>query len=460
MDVNPFLNWLNKIGATKKGETYYIPDVSVLDLLYDHFGASERQLSDLKNLRLEKVKIALISFWSKSNFRQNGLKVEGRKVDKISLVGKPVEVKGFFVQYLDGWLSTEELNASLKKALEEPKVIAKSTPGGNTNNPFNEFDFTYLPDFRYLPTLYQTMGVTSFEQLNLTRPDYVQAFEGASALDLSKNIVVRKLGPKGQIFYFSKFPSYVLKHLSRRVTNLQEAQSHPTRIVNDVLRLITTGNLAGKDLLSFCLSHPEVNKFCNDALFIKHLAQEFGIDWNIEKHGFSTPRELYIQMHTGHVEIVDSAKGEHQYRAIVVQGEGRFVRTIAYLVPRHDFEEVLVDIAIAFIFPRSTLFSFIYFPRTEACTDADTVSEHLSLEELIKFCKLYYTLFAANRGSNELIPGNRPGYFLPGRDPVFFHTGGGPRGGFIKTNGLAWYENLMGVDAPLYLKRVEVLKKK
>jgi hypothetical protein len=456
MDVNPFLNWLHKLGATKKGETYYIPATSVLELLYDHFGIDERQLSDLKNPRLEKVKTSLISFWAKSNFKQNGIQVEGKKINKVDPIGKPVAVKGFYVQYIDGWLSTEELNASLKKALEPPKVVAKSTRG-NTNNPFNEFDFPYLPDVDYLPQLYKTLGVKSFEQLNLTRVDYVQAFEGVSGSNFVHDVAVRRLGPKGEILYLKKFPSKVLDRLFRRVINLQNAQSHPTRVVKDVLRLIALGNLSGKDLLSFCISHPEVNEFCDDALFIKHLAQEFGIDWKLEKHGFPTPRELYVQMHTGRVEIVDSTKGEHQYRAIVVQGEGRFVHTIAYLVPHHDFEKVLVDVAIAFIFPRSTLFSFIYFPRTESCMDADTISEHLSLKELIKFCKLYYGYFKGNRGSwSEFHMLEFIGHFLPGKDPRLVDLEGRIR----QTNGLAWYENLMGPNAPLYLRRIEVLKKK
>uniref|UniRef100_A0A6C0CF98 Uncharacterized protein n=1 Tax=viral metagenome TaxID=1070528 RepID=A0A6C0CF98_9ZZZZ len=455
MDVNPFLNWLLKPGVGKKGETYYIPDLTVLPQIYDHFGATEEQFATLK-LRDE-----LIDLWSKSKIRQNGFKIVDGRIEGARMVGEPRAYREFRVQYVKGFVCTPDLKTRLVKTFKEINKkslgsATKKTPQktiGNDNNPFNELDYQYLPDMSYVPELYAELGVKSFGQTGLTTLDYAQAFEETNPKDFSKTI----LDTKGTKLYLSKFPRSVVKRLAVRVANLQKADSYPTRMTKDVHHLIAGSELTGKDLIAFCIAHRNINKFCNDALFIRHLVDEFGIDWKLEQHGYKTPRELYVQLHKEHIEVVqDPNDPEDWLRAIVVkEGELPFRHKVSYLLPRR---KITVPV-IAFIFPLSPLLSFLYYPKSDEFEDSREIQGIIGTIRLHQFCKQYYDYFRTNLFSFAVDRSLMTGRYLPHRDPVTRFVGRGIYATAVETDGLAWYGDMMGPDAPLYLKKVEILKK-
>jgi hypothetical protein len=318
MEVNPFAEWVREMNKNRYSyadkRTFYVPDKSVLPLIYKHFGIKDPSVltedNDVDNMRM--IKSVFFRLWNEAEFVDHNVKFDDKTVDGCALLGTE-DSEDFILRFVDGFISKTHLNVFLKRAL-------KGENRENDKNPFNVFTLSEerLPDVTYLPTLYKALGVKNFAEMRLTQADYESAF-GDTKDVIRDNILRVHFGnnpPVGIVWqwsdrtYLESFPPLVVKRLAARIENLKKAgqgKAPLAALPRDILQTISNPDLKGKNLIGLCIQNVTINRFCNQndqQLFKDRLLSEFNEVWQPGLHGYPTPRELYVQMHKRYYEVV------------------------------------------------------------------------------------------------------------------------------------------------------------
>lgn len=135
MDVNknfnPFLEWV-KLEASNRSarnaKDYFVPSDSALETIYNYFGIENPDilLSDAEDMK--KVREEFVKFWYEGSFANNKIEYDGGMVDGIELENDDLYLeRNIHVQFIDGFLSSDTLNARLERALVVTKYL-EDTP--------------------------------------------------------------------------------------------------------------------------------------------------------------------------------------------------------------------------------------------------------------------------------------------------------------------------------------------
>jgi hypothetical protein len=137
MEVNPFAEWVREMNKNRYSyadkRTFYVPDKSVLPLIYKHFGIKDPSVltkdNDVDNMRM--IKSVFFRLWNEAEFVDHNVKFDDKTVDGCALLGTE-DSEDFIIRFVDGFISKTHLNVFLKRAL-------KGENRENDKNPFNVF---------------------------------------------------------------------------------------------------------------------------------------------------------------------------------------------------------------------------------------------------------------------------------------------------------------------------------
>lgn len=426
---NPFSAWIDLYGRIEGAKRIlYLPNKKTADFILKK---SNIKLSGFEfavdNPAYPSVAGAFIDLWTFTD--------EGTDEKTIELNGKIYKITSsetyddVTVKYINGWIGTPALGLYLSRILREDDE--------NVENPFNEFQIheTFIPDITYLSELYRKLGVKNFEEMrisgtgdwNIVWKDVKYRMSDFHPVEIEfytkegteETIPVLWENSDMRTFYLQRLPTFVLEKLELIVAQNREVVP-PSEWSRDSIQAIAHQNLYGKDLISLCNTSKQVNAKCNSndqQLFKVRLMTEFGIDWNLEKHGFRTPRELYVQMHTFYEYVIVSPAGEVSHFAVA---DGQKVpkgnHTIVYFVPRKE----MINgnrILILIVFPLVPDFSFYISYRVNENTqevfelrtyESDALRELLEQRNLSLFSLFLAQVYAytESNGTEQLFAEN------------------------------------------------------
>lgn len=422
MEVNPFAEWVQRMSNSyyflvTKG-IFYVPDKSVLPLIYKHFGIKNPSVltedNDFDNMRM--IKKAFFWLWNEVEFVDHNVKFDGKTVEGCALLGSE-ESENFILRFVDGFISKTHLNVFLKR-------ILKGENRENDKNPFNEFTLSEerLPDVTYLPTLYKALGVKNFAEMGLTQADYDSAF--GDTKDVVRDDILRvhfeNNPPVGIVWqwgdrtYLESFPPLIVKRLAARIENLKKAgqgKAPLAALPRDILHTISNPDLKGKSLIGLCIQNVAINRFCNQndqQLFKDRLLSEFNEVWRPGLHGYATPRELYVQMYKLYYEVGRPDAYYYGFRVDELKNGDSGSRTpIVRLVPdpvwtssednlRHKF----------FFFPAASELSFLAVMDMKGkivrLSRTAAIEKYVERKELNNFV-LSCVKFLSKEGGNSLV---------------------------------------------------------
>lgn len=257
-------------------------------------------------------------FWSRTNFDYDAEKKTVIVSEKTTLkVIDTLVIGKTKFRFVAGWPCNSAITTLLVRTLKGNSE--------NEKNPFNEFrlEVPYLPDISYLPELYKILGVKNFADLRISETgDYRNLWRGVTT---SSFVMIEfdnftcpiflndqwkdgipllwyqgiSVAPFELNYYLQRFPQVVLDRLQLIVAQNRKMLS-PKKWQRDPFQAVLDRNLKGKDLIAVCASNAKFNALCNQddqKLFRARLNTEFGIEWNKNQHGFTSPRELYVQLY-------------------------------------------------------------------------------------------------------------------------------------------------------------------
>uniref|UniRef100_A0A6C0CIR2 Uncharacterized protein n=1 Tax=viral metagenome TaxID=1070528 RepID=A0A6C0CIR2_9ZZZZ len=375
MEVNPFLEWIDRATVRKNGQTFFIPADSILPRIYKVLGV--KKFSELLSVE-PWITNTFVALWQESNFKKHGIINDGKRVDG-ALIKNRVEFDDFTVQYISGMLSKPHLNVFLRRALKGD--------GENDDNPFNQFETNQhvgLPDVAYLPTLYKALGVKKFSETKITQASYERAFVGSNFVKKDDILRIEYRGEDwigiswldDSNFYLDRLPSLVVRKLARDIENLKERGKGLmplAKVLPNVFTSIVQQDIRGKDLISLCRANDQINEYCNwndQQLFKSRLVSEFGEKWQPGYHGYDFPRDLYVQMHKLYYDVIVNEDGDFDLERF----EDGEVNKQAYILrfvpgPTWDEDEEEGLSYKLFFFPIAPKLSFV----TTVVAQADSV---------------------------------------------------------------------------------------
>jgi hypothetical protein len=341
LEKNVFTEWL--LNWKKKAEdfadiagTYYVPSRKALEVFCERFGTTPEFLKGFivksgKRMlsaptRQSLISNALMGQWkSEWVFRTSegrdfsylrdlqevteiGVSVSNGVI--IPFVGSPVEYGEAIIQYINGIILPGEV----------AKMLRREISGFNQteSNPFWQFAGIddCIPDTDYLPELYEKLGVKGFEDLPKevvkilvfyrNKMPYVDSNRFTQTrYKVNREIIYvvdRYVSPGSEYsdcYMLDKLPENTIKEARSYLENLKGVM--PTEKWNpDIMELIISRGIKGKDLISLCRSSSKINKHCDEKLFTRLILSEFGHKLSyeyIQLLGFKTMREYYTQLH-------------------------------------------------------------------------------------------------------------------------------------------------------------------
>lgn len=297
---------------------YYIPSPQILDAVYKWLDMTAEELNELVE---SQVKEAFCAVWNSRNFQELGIQVTDEAVigpDGVEIPRDPtfvIQHPHWNTVFIEGFLSLPHLTKVLKAIKTKPNennpfgLAAKKVKG--VMESFPDIMGVVVPDASIIQSLYDRLGVSSFEELFPSQADFDYVFAGEprveyNSIDKYYRLKLAGESPIGIVddatpaIFVDRLPNAYMRRMEQLIANRSGARGDIAAIPKDVLQLITTGYLKGKDLIGLCASNPEVNKICNkddQALFKRALKSEFGITFQSGLFDYQTARELYMAGH-------------------------------------------------------------------------------------------------------------------------------------------------------------------
>jgi len=324
-DHNPFLFWIRSFAKNNadKSNIFYIPSNSILNNLYKWLNVNADQLVALSHLQIAE---AYCYFWDSDHFDEFGIKLLETN-DKQYLLFEDVKIPildkivyvDLNVTFVGGFLSLPHLTNILKK------FHTNVRPFPIQKNPFLKFNAIFYPDISIVESIFKRFNVKNIGELLPYSNDYNSIFIDQK-VDIDK--VFRQRFSNGELigimdftnngglrtyskYFLEKLPDVVMNRLEQLIKNKSGAKGDILTIPRDVLSIIISGKLKGKDLISLCDSNSKISQKCNSdnqLIFRQALKREFNITFQPGLFDFESARDLYNQVYNSSI-IVNYEKG-------------------------------------------------------------------------------------------------------------------------------------------------------
>lgn len=336
-DHNPFLFWIRSFAKNNadKSNVFYIPSNSILNDLYKWLDVNAKQLDALAHIQIAE---AYCYFWDSDHFDEFGIKLVETS-NKQSLLFEDVKIPildkilylDLNVTFMGGFLSLPHLTNILKK------YHTNVRPFPIQENPFLKFDATFYPDVSIVESIFKKFNVKNIDELLPYSNDYNSIFIDQK-VDIDK--VFRQKFSNGELigimdfnnnsglhthikYFLEKLPDVVMNRLEQLIKNKSGARGDILTISRDVLSVIISGKLKGKDLISLCDSNSNISQKCNSdnqLIFRQALKREFNIIFQPGLFDFESSRDLYNQIYNSSI-IVNYEKGNELLSILKFHGQ-------------------------------------------------------------------------------------------------------------------------------------------
>uniref|UniRef100_A0A6C0CIJ8 Uncharacterized protein n=1 Tax=viral metagenome TaxID=1070528 RepID=A0A6C0CIJ8_9ZZZZ len=316
-DVNPFLStWLPMAGP---GD-YFCPSDAAVTKVVKYFNTTNRHL----RTKVSKTLIlAFASLWDDQKKAQHGLKsmatgvIDGNLKIKVLRVFSSAEIT---VHEVNAFISRPHLNMCLERDLRG------SFNKPDTNPFYGAFKRSKMllqgriytfPDVTTLQDLYESLGIKSYADLNLSEGDLIsleefctgikfndilETSDGIHAIDVKVDEEGVPTELREPTIIFTDAP---LANFTKQLGKILENRKNPQGFEVDagVFEQITNGQIHGKQLGQLCISSKALLQRCqadNYGVFRRALQREFRVTWKPHLYGYRNARDLYARMHTGY----------------------------------------------------------------------------------------------------------------------------------------------------------------